>query len=101
MGICNLGKEDFEQYLNSIKAKFNSDTFHLVKNNCAMFVSELLLFLTNKALPEEYLSNMRKNYETANSPLAKNPINLHMMYSAYLEFNPLEKPIFEAAPKIE
>ena len=48
--------------------KFNTNTYHILNNNCNHFTNEIAFFLTGKNIPENIL---KQHMELYNSPMGK------------------------------
>ena len=67
-GETEIPIELFREYLFDLKFQFNTNTYHMLNNNCNHFTNEIAFFLCGKNLPDNILNQHK---ELNNTPMGR------------------------------
>jgi len=65
LGKTKKTKEELITFLKSIKNKYTCENYHFLKHNCNHFTDEVLKFLLNEGLSDEFLNQQNSISNTA------------------------------------
>ena len=68
IGTTELTAQDLFDYIQSIKDKYNFNSYHIFENNCNHFTNDIAEFLTGEPIPD-YILGQSKEYQ--NTPIGK------------------------------
>lgn len=56
LGTTMLDEDVFNEYIESVRSRYNAETYNLMLNNCNHFSNEMTMFLCSKEIPQHILN---------------------------------------------
>lgn len=107
LGKTSKSRIEFEQFLQSVRSRFNVSSYHLLDNNCNHFSDSCAMFLVERHIPQYILDLPNEALNSAIGPILRPVVDsmqrsiIEQSMSHQMDFGQTSSPVNAAQPKAD